>query len=125
MVPGCIRRRIRIMRRAMTDLRATEIAIVADERDGADDSAVSWAAVAAGAGAAAALSFVLMAFGAGTGLSSISPWSSSGVSSTTFSVGAGIYLVVAAVLASTIGGYVAGRLRTRWIGVHTDEVFFR
>jgi tellurite resistance protein len=108
----------------MTDLRATEIAIVADD-DGIDDSAVSWAAIAAGAVAAAALTLLLMAFGAGTGLSSISPWSNSGVSSTTFSVGAGIYLVVMAMLASTIGGYVAGRVRTRWVGVHTDEVFFR
>src|SRR4030081_3394235 len=46
----------------MTDLRATEIAIVADDEDGAGDSAVSWAAVAAGAVAAAAptpLFFVL------------------------------------------------------------------
>jgi hypothetical protein len=109
----------------MTDLRATEIAIVADDEDGAGDSAVSWAAVAAGAVAAAALTLLLMAFGAGTGLSSISPWSNSGVSATTFSVGAGIYLVVAAMLSSTIGGYLAGRLRTRWLGVHSDEVYFR
>jgi len=109
----------------MTDLRATEIAIVADDDDGNGDSAVSWAAVAAGAVAAAALTLLLMAFGAGTGLSSVSPWSNSGVSSTTFSVGAGIYLVVAAMLASSIGGYLAGRLRTRWVGVHTDEVYFR
>ncbi len=109
----------------MTDLRATEIAIVADDEDGAGDSAVSWAAVAAGAIAAAALTLLLMAFGAGTGLSSISPWSNSGVSATTFSVGAGIYLVVAAMLSSTIGGYLAGRLRTRWLGVHSDEVYFR
>jgi tellurite resistance protein len=109
----------------MTDLRATEIAIVADDEDGVNDSAVSWAAVAAGAVAAAALTLLLMAFGAGTGLSSISPWSNSGVSATTFSVGAGIYLVVAAMLASSIGGYLAGRLRIRWVGVHSDEVYFR
>ncbi len=109
----------------MTDLRTTELAIVTDGMDGAANSAVSWAAVAAGAFAAAALTLLLMAFGAGTGLSAVSPWSNAGVSSTTFSVVAGIYLVVAAVLASTIGGYVAGRLRTRWVGVHTDEVYFR
>jgi len=109
----------------MTDLRATEIAIVADDEGGVNDSAVSWAAIAAGAVAAAALTLLLMAFGAGTGLSSISPWSNSGVSATTFSVGAGIYLVVAAMLASSIGGYLAGRLRTRWVGVHSDEVYFR
>jgi hypothetical protein len=28
-------------------------------------------------------------------------------------------------LASAMGGYLAGRLRTRWIDVHTDEVYFR
>lgn len=28
-------------------------------------------------------------------------------------------------LASSLGGYIAGRLRTRWIGVHSDEVYFR
>ena len=47
------------------------------------------------------------------------------MSSTTFSVGAGIYLVVVAMLASTVGGYLAGRLRNRWAGIHQDEVYFR
>jgi hypothetical protein len=88
-------------------------------------SAVSWAAVAAGAVAAAALTLALVAFGAGMGLSAVSPWSNSGVSATTFKVGTGIYLCVAAMLASTIGGYLAGRLRTKWTGLHTDEVVFR
>jgi hypothetical protein len=44
---------------------------------------------------------------------------------TTFSIGTGLYLIVMAMLASTVGGYLAGRLRTRWAAVHTDEVFFR
>jgi hypothetical protein len=59
------------------------------------------------------------------GFSAISPWSDSGVSMTTFSIGTGLYLIVMAMLASTVGGYIAGRLRTRWAAVHTDEVFFR
>src|SRR5437660_8965103 len=88
-------------------------------------SAVSWAAIAAGGVAAAALTLVLLAFGAGMGFSSISPWSNSGISSETFKVAAGIYLIVVAMLSSTIGGYVAGRLRTKWTGLHTDEVAFR
>ena len=88
-------------------------------------SAVSWAAVAAGAVAAAALTLVLVAFGAGMGLSAVSPWSNAGPSATTFKVGTGIYLCVAAMLASTLGGYLAGRLRTKWTGLHTDEVVFR
>jgi hypothetical protein len=37
-------------------------------------SAVSWAAIAAGAVAAAALTLMLVAFGAGLGLSAVSPW---------------------------------------------------
>jgi hypothetical protein len=87
--------------------------------------AVSWAAVAAGAVATAAFTLLLVALGAGLGLSAVSPWSDSGVSASTFSVGTGIYLVVVAVMASAIGGYLAGRLRTQWTGVHTNEVFFR
>jgi hypothetical protein len=30
-----------------------------------------------------------------------------------------------AMMSSAIGGYLAGRLRNKWIGVHTDEVYFR
>lgn len=88
-------------------------------------SGVSWAAVAAGAVAAAALTLLLVAFGAGIGFSSISPWSDTGVSGSTFEVGTGIYLVIVAVMSSAVGGYLAGRLRTKWVGVHTNEVFFR
>ena len=51
---------------------------------------VLWAAIAAGAVAAAALSLLLVAFGAGLGLSAVSPWSDSGVSASTFSIGTGI-----------------------------------
>jgi hypothetical protein len=114
----------------MTDLRAADISIVAAETDLIEpivsiDSAINWAAVAAGAFAAAALTLLLMAFGAGMGFSAVSPWASSGVSSTTFSVGTGLYLIVTAMLASTVGGYIAGRMRTRWSAVHTDEVYFR
>jgi hypothetical protein len=91
----------------------------------ASGSGVSWGAVAAGGIATAALSLLLLALGAGLGFSSVSPWSNSGVSSATFSIGAGLYLIVMAMVASTIGGYLAGRLRTKWTGVHTHEVFFR
>ena len=88
-------------------------------------SGISWAAIAAGAVASAAVSLLLFAFGAGIGLSSISPWQGSGVSATTFKLGSGIYLVCVAVMASAIGGYLAARLRTRWTGLDTSEVFFR
>jgi hypothetical protein len=86
---------------------------------------VSWPAVAAGAVVSLAVTLVVMAFGVGLGLSVVSPWAGSGVSATTFKIGTGLYLVVIAMLASSLGGYIAGRLRTRWIGVHSDEVYFR
>jgi hypothetical protein len=58
-------------------------------------------------------------------LSVVSPWGGYGVTATTFKIGTGLYLIVIAMLASSIGGYIAGRLRARWIGVHSDEVYFR
>ena len=88
-------------------------------------SGVSWAAIAAGAVGAAALTLILIAFGAGLGLSAVSPWSDSGVSAATFKTGTGIYLVIVAVMSSAVGGYLAARLRTKWAGVYTNEVFFR
>jgi hypothetical protein len=88
-------------------------------------AAVSWAAVAAGAVAATALALVLIAFGAGLGLSAVSPWSDSGVSAATFKNSTGVYLVIVAVMSSAVGGYLAARLRTKWVGVNTHEAFFR
>jgi len=88
-------------------------------------SAVNWGAVIAGSVTTAALTLVLLAFGAGVGFSVVSPWADSGVSAATFSLGAGLFLIVVAMLSSTIGGFIAGRLRTKWVGVHTHEVYFR
>ena len=88
-------------------------------------SAVSWASIAAGAVVAAASSLGLLALGVGLGLSSVSPWTDSGVSASTFKNATGIYMVAVAVMASAMGGYLAARLRTRWVGVNTNEVFFR
>jgi len=101
-----------------TDLRPASMLIDAQ-------SAVSWGAIAAGAVGAAALMLVLIAFGAGLGLSAVSPWSDSGVSASTFRTGTGIYLVIVAVMSSAVGGYLAARLRSKWAGLHTQEVFFR
>jgi hypothetical protein len=101
-----------------TDLRAASTVVDAQ-------SAVSWGAIAAGAVGAAALALLLIAFGAGLGLSAVSPWSDSGVSASTFKAGTGIYLVIVAVMSSAVGGYLAARLRSKWVGVHTHEIFFR
>jgi hypothetical protein len=88
-------------------------------------SGVSWAAVLAGAVASCALTLVLLSLGTGLGLSAVSPWGGAGVSATTFKIGTGLYFIVMAMISSAIGGYIAGRLRTKWTGVHTDEVYFR
>ena len=88
-------------------------------------SGVSWAAVFAGAFAAAALSLILLALGAGAGLSSLSPFSGAGASTTAIGVGALIYLCITEIISSGVGGYLAGRLRTKWVDLHTDEVYFR
>jgi hypothetical protein len=88
-------------------------------------SGLSLRAIVGGAIAATALTLLLTALGAGLGLSSVSPWADSGVSATTFKVGSGIYLCCVAVMSSALGGYLAARLRTRWTGLHNNEVFFR
>jgi hypothetical protein len=99
--------------------------VVDEVENSASTSGVSWPAVFAGGVTAAAVSVILLLFGAGLGLSSVSPWPHDGVSATTFTVLAAIWLIVVQWVASIFGGYMAGRLRTKWVGVHTDEVFFR
>jgi hypothetical protein len=92
---------------------------------GSTQSAVSWGAIFAGAAGAAALSLILLMLGTGLGLSSVSPWSGHGASATTIGVSTIVWLTVTQLLASGMGGYLAGRLRTKWTAVHTDEVYFR
>jgi hypothetical protein len=88
-------------------------------------SAVSWPAIFAGAFVAASVSLVLFALGSGLGFAAISPWPGHGVSATTFAVTTAIWLIVMQWVSSGFGGYITGRLRTRWVGTHTHEVFFR
>src|ERR1700722_9460778 len=88
-------------------------------------SGVSWPAVLAGAVASLALTLLLLSFGAGMGFTVVSPWGNSGVSATTFQIGTGLYFIVMAMISSALGGYLAGRLRTKWVGVQTTEVHFR
>jgi hypothetical protein len=103
------------------DLRSTDGAA----RNEARSSAVSWAAVIAGAFVAAALWLALLALGTGIGFSTVSPWANSGESSSTVGWAAIVWLIVMELIASSMGGYLAGRLRTKWVGVHTHEVYFR
>jgi hypothetical protein len=88
-------------------------------------SAASWPAVFAGAFVLVAVTLILLWLGSGLGLASISPWSNAGASATTFAISTAIGLIVIQWIASAAGGYVTGRLRTKWVGVHTHEVFFR
>jgi hypothetical protein len=87
--------------------------------------AASWAAIAAGAFVSVGASFILLALGAGLGFASVSPWSNQGVSATTFTVATAIWLIVTQWVSAALGGYIAGRLRVRWVGTHSHEVFFR
>jgi hypothetical protein len=91
----------------------------------ASTSGVSWPSVVGGAFAAAALTLILLALGSGFGLASVSPWSNAGTSATTFTIMTAIWLIITQWLASGVGGYLTGRLRTKWVGLHTHEVFFR
>jgi len=88
-------------------------------------SAASWGAIIAGAFVAAAVSLILLALGAGLGFASMSPWVGRGIGPGTFSISAAIWLIVMQWVASIFGGYLTGRLRTRWIGTHEHEIFFR
>jgi hypothetical protein len=88
-------------------------------------SGVSWSAVIGGAFVAAALSLILLALGAGFGLSAVSPWSNVGASSATVGAVAILWLILTEAVASAMGGYLAGRLRTKWHAIHNDEVHFR
>jgi hypothetical protein len=89
-------------------------------------SAVSWPAIIAGGFVAAAFTLLLLALGAGIGFSVISPWSGAAdITTTKAALVGGIYMAVTAVMASALGGYVAGRLRLRWTRTPLDEVYFR
>lgn len=91
----------------------------------APSSGVSWGAVLAGAFAAAALALILIVGGTGLGLSAASPWANEGASAKAIGIGAIVWLIVVHLSSSAMGGYLAGRLRTRWVDVKTDEVYFR
>jgi len=87
--------------------------------------AICWGAVLAGAAGAASLALILLMLGVGLGLSSVSPWSSEGLSAPVFGVSTILWLTFTQIVASALGGYLAGRLRSRWADVQVDEIYFR
>jgi hypothetical protein len=88
-------------------------------------SAVSWSAILAGSAIAIAVSLILIALGSGLGAAAASPWPNTGPGATTFTVATGLWLIITQWLSAGAGGYLTGRLRTKWAGTHTHEVFFR
>ncbi|HEC73924.1 MAG TPA: hypothetical protein ENI26_06065 [Methylophaga aminisulfidivorans] len=90
-----------------------------------NDSSVSWAAIFSGAITAAAMTLLLLILGFGLGFSVISPWQDEGLSMEVIGISTIVWLTITQILASGLGGYIAGRLRTRWVGIHLDESYFR
>jgi len=88
-------------------------------------SAVAWGPIIAGGLAATGVTLIMLLLGSGVGLTMISPWSGGSSDAATVGVTAAIWLVVVQWLSSALGGYLTGRLRTKWAAVHTDEIFFR
>lgn len=82
-------------------------------------------AIFAGAAAAASLALMLLMLGAGLGLTSISPWENQGLAAGTVGIAAIAWLTFTQIVASGMGGYLAGRLRTKWVDTHTNEIYFR
>jgi len=112
-----------------SDLTLLDVEKVQLDSDLAGDSAaagaVSWPAIVAGAVAAVAATIILLVLGTGVGLSMVSPWYGAGASAASVGVSAVIWLVIVQWFSSGLGGFLAGRLRTKWVRLHTHEVFFR
>lgn len=106
----------------LTTARFQDVASIEGARQ---TSGVSWGAIFAGAAGAASLSLVLLLLGTGLGFSSVSPWTNQGASAASIGIAAILWLSFTQIAASGMGGYLAGRLRTKWAGIHTDEVYFR
>src|SRR6185295_12263765 len=77
-------------------------------------SFVEWGPIVAGAITAAALSFVFLTFGSAIGLSAASPWPDSGMSTKMVASLAVFWAMAQQIGAFMVGGYIAGRMRSRW-----------
>lgn len=109
----------------MATIINSDVAAVTATGGGGGQSAVSWPAIFAGTAVALGTTLILLALGIGLGFAAASPWPGTGPSAATFAIWTGIWLIVSQWLSAALGGYVTGRLRTRWTAVHTHEVFFR
>ena len=94
-------------------------------RVGSEPSYLYWTAMVAGALVAAALSFVLLSFGASMGLAVASPSASWRDTSAALALLGGLWLLLTSLASFGIGGYLSGRLRPSLSGATVDEVEFR
>ena len=108
----------------MTEVTSASLAVDDAARLRAGPAA-SWGAILAGAAVAVSVALILLTLGAGLGFASISPWPDRGISAGSLTVAGAIWLIVTQWLSAAMGGYIAGRLRQRWLATHTHEVFFR
>jgi hypothetical protein len=96
---------------------------IASRPDTVSLSYVEWGAVFAGAILAAALSFVLLTFGTAIGLSATSPWPGSGLSAKVIASLAVFWTMAQLIGSVMVGGYVAGRMRSRWFETGHEAEF--
>lgn len=74
---------------------------------------VSWGAIFAGAAIALTVQFILNLLGVGIGAAVIDPAQYDNPDASTFSIGSGIWFVVAGIIGAFAGGFVASRLSGR------------
>jgi hypothetical protein len=106
----------------MTDTAIIErdLIVPTESRTG---SPLSWSAAIAGALAAIAVTFLIVALGSGIGLSFASPYS--GPSAKTMTIAAAVWLLMAETMGFATGGYLAGRLRSPAYDGVIGETTFR
>ena len=104
---------------------ASNAAVVPEASVESSASGVHWGAIVAGAVGAVGITIILISLGPGLGLTTVSPWEPSATPPATFGIAAGIWLIITQWLSAGLGGYLAGRLREKWVGVRTDEILFR
>jgi hypothetical protein len=112
-------------RRSRTIAATRRTGRVAERSVESSDSGVEWGAIAAGALAAIGATIILLALAGGTGVAAARPWAFNATPPESFGFWAAAGMIVTQWLASVLGGYMAGRLRKKWVGIRTDEVFFR
>lgn len=86
---------------------------------------LEWSPILAGAIGAAALSFLLLTFGSAVGLSLTSPWPETGARLWVVGLAVAWWMVLVQIGSFAAGGYLAGRMRSRWGDSGTSEGAFR